>query len=333
MANSLATAEIGNTGLRVTRLGLGGAPLSSLQFYVEESDAVDTISNAFELGVRYFDTAPYYGFGKGERRYGHALAEMRRDDFVISTKVGRVLDPRDPNAPDDGFTPHELDAVFDFSRDGILRSLEESLKRLDLDRVDIALIHDPDHSYEQALGEAYPTLADLRSQGVIKAVGAGMNQWQMLSRFIRQCDFDCVLMAGRYTLMDRAALPELLPLCEERGVSVIIGGPYNRGVLATDLSDDSYVYTPPQAGELPVPSDMLDLARSIKVVCDRHDVPLKAAALQFGLAHPAVAATIPGAVTPDEVEENVRMVSHPIPPDLWAELKHEGLIPSDAPTP
>ena len=333
MANSLDTAEIGTTGLRVTRLGLGGAPLSSLNFYVEESDAVATISGAFQLGVRYFDTAPLYGFGKGERRYGHALAEVRRGDFVISTKIGRVLEPADPNAPDDTFVPHDLDAVFDFSRDGILRSLEESLKRLDLDRVDIALIHDPDHDQEQALQEAYPTLAELRSQGVVNAIGAGMNKWQILARFIRECDFDCVLMAGRYTLIDRSALPELLPLCEENGVSVILGGPYNRGVLASDLSEETYNYTPPDAGDVPLPSEMLDLARRIKVVCDRHAVPLKAAALQFGLAHPAVAATVPGAATPEEVEDNVRMVSYPIPAHLWAELKHEELIPADAPVP
>lgn len=333
MQNSLDTAQIGSTGLRVTGLGLGGAPLGALLFDVEESEAVATIKRGFELGVRYFDTAPYYGFGKSERRYSHALAEMLRDDFVISTKVGRVLDPADPNAPDDGLVPHELDAVFDFSRDGVLRSLDDSLKRLNLDSVDIAFIHDPDRHYEQARDEAFPTLAELRSQGVVKAIGAGMNQWQMLARFARECDLDCILLAGRYTLIDRSALAEFLPLCEDRDISVVLGGPYNRGVLASDLTNQTYGYTSPKAGDIQLPPEMLKLARRIKAICDRYAVPLKAVALQFGLAHPAVAATIPGAVTPSEVEENVRMIAYPIPTDLWAELKYENLIPADAPVP
>ena len=331
MGRPIETAEIGSTGLQVTRLGLGGAPLSAFMYDVEESEAVATISRAFELGVRYFDTAPYYGFGRSERRYGKALAEERRGDFAISTKVGRALQPADPNAPDDGFVPHELDAVFDFSRDTILRTLEGSLKRLHIDRVDIVYMHDPDLHYRQAVDEAYPALAELRSQGVIKAIGAGMNQWQMLSDFIRRCDLDCVLMAGRYTLIDQAALPVLLPLCEERGVSVVLGGPYNRGVLASDLSRESYNYTPPQGHDGPLPHHMLESARRIKVICDSHSVPLKAAALQFGLGHPAVAATIPGASAQAEVEDNVRLVTYPIPADLWAELKHEELIPAEAP--
>ena len=331
MTSTVETAEIGSTGLRVSRLGLGGAPLSAFMYDVEESEAVATISRAFELGVRYFDTAPYYGFGRSERRYGKALAEARRDDFAISTKVGRALQPADPNTTDDGFVPHELDAVFDFSRDAVLRTLEGSLKRLHVDSVDIVYMHDPDQHYRQAVDEAYPALAELRSQGVIRAIGVGMNQWQMLSDFIRQCDLNCVLMAGRYTLIDQAALPVLLPLCEERGVSVVLGGPYNRGVLASDLSRESYNYTPPMGHDAPLPHRMLESARRIKAVCDSHSVPLKAAALQFGLGHPAVAATIPGASAQSEVEDNVRMATYPIPADLWAELKHEELIPAEAP--
>ena len=212
-----------------------------------------------------------------------------------------------------------------------MRTLEDSLRRLHVDRVDIVYMHDPDQHYQQAVDEAYPALAELRSQGVIKAIGAGMNQWQMLSDFIRRCDFDCLLMAGRYTLIDHAALSVLLPLCEERGVSVVLGGPYNRGVLASDLSRESYNYTPPENGDAPMPHHMLELARRIKAVCDAHSVPLKAAALQFGLGHPAVAATIPGAASQSEVEDNVRMATYPIPADLWAELKHEELIPAEAP--
>lgn len=208
-----------------------------------------------------------------------------------------------------------------------MRSFEESLERLGLDRLDVLLIHDPDDNYDRAIGEAYPTLADLRSQGLVKAIGAGMNQWQMLARFAREGDFDCFLLAGRYTLLDQSGLDELLPLCQEKGISVVLGGPYNSGVLASDLSRSAtfdYSTAPPE---------ILGLARAIKSVCERHDVPLKAAALQFGLAHPAVAATIPGPRSLAELDENFRMASHPIPDDLWAELRHEKLISPDAPTP
>ena len=217
--------------------------------------------------------------------------------------------------------------MFDFSHDGVLRSIEESLERLGLDRLDIALIHDPDDHWEQAIGEAYPALAELRSQGVLGAIGAGMNQWEMPARFAREGDFDCFLLAGRYTLLDHSGLEDLLPLCETKQISVILGGPYNSGVLASDLGPDTtyfYQRTPPE---------VLETARQIKAVCDSHAVPLKAAALQFGLAHPAVAATIPGPRTPGEVEENVAMAGFEIPAALWSDLKSEGLIPAEAPTP
>ena len=222
--------------------------------------------------------------------------------------------------------PLPYEVVFDFSRDGVLRSLEDSLRRLDMDRIDIALIHDPDDHHDQAISEAFPALAELRSQGVIGAIGAGMNEWEALARFAVEGDFDCFLLAGRYTLLDQSGLAELLPLCEQRGISVILGGPYNSGVLASDLSGSAtyfYAATPPE---------VLLRAREIKTVCDRHEVPLKAAALQFGLAHPAVAATIPGAQSVAEVEENVAMVQLPIPGALWDELRGQHLIPAEAPS-
>ena len=324
----LATAEIGSTGLRVTRLGLGGAVLGGLYSDVSREAAVEAIHRGLELGIRYLDTAPLYGHGKSERYYGYALSDVPRDSFVLSTKVGRVLNRVDksPESPHFVNLP-PFEAVFDFSRDGILRSLEESLERLRLDHVDIALIHDPDDHHDQAIAQAYPTLADLRSQGVVKAIGAGMNQWEMPARFAREGDFDCFLLAGRYTLLDQSGLAEFMPLCEEKGISVILGGPYNSGVLASDLSPGAtFDYDV-------VPSDVLERARRLKAVCDRYDVPLKAAALQFGLAHPAVAATIPGPRSVAEVEENYELVRHPIPTDLWAELRHDGLIPEEAPTP
>ena len=340
--NPLDTSEIGATGVSVTRLGFGGAVIGGSLHDVTPEDAAQTALSAHRLGIRYFDTAPLYGHGNSETRLGQALPAIPRDDFVLSTKVGRLLRPAEAPEASDGrhVDPPPLLPIFDFSRDGVLRSLEESLQRLNLGRVDIALIHDPDegesvtgesfgepHHYAQALNEAYPALADLRSQGVVKAVGVGINQWQALIAFARDADFNCFLLAGRYTLLDHSALPELLPLCEEKGISVILGGPYNSGILASDLSPGAqYFYA--QA-----PPEVLQLARSIKAVCDRHGVPLKAAALQFGLAHPAVAATIPGPRSVSEVEENLRMVEFPIPVQLWEELRHERLIPADAPTP
>ena len=337
----IGTAEIGTTGLRVTRLGLGGAALGGLYSDVTPEAATRTIHRGFELGARYFDTAPLYGVGKSETSLGAGLRGLERDDFVVSTKVGRVLEPAGGRPAEGLFAnPPPLEPVYDYSRDGILRSLDDSLERLQLDSVEIALMHDPDASqslweevdvepthFRQALDEAYPTLQQLKSEGVLKAVGIGMNQWQALARFARAAEFDCFLLAGRYTLLDHSALPTLMPLCEEKRISLILGGPYNSGILASDLSPGTtYFYDE-------APAAVLDRARAVKAVCDRHDVPLKAAALQFGLAHPAVASTIPGARSPAEVEENVRMAGHDIPVDLWADLKAEGLIPGEAPTP
>ncbi|MDE2715406.1 MAG: aldo/keto reductase [Chloroflexota bacterium] len=326
MVHPLDTVEIGNTGIRVTRLGIGGAPIGSLFRTVSDEDAVATVRRGLELGLNYIDTAPLYGHGVSETRLGRALLDIPRHSFILSTKVGRVLNPVDiaPSSPHFQSLP-KMDPVFDYSRDGILRSLEESLKRLNLDRIDIAYIHDADDHWEQAIGEAYPTLADLRSQGVVQAIGVGMNQWEMEARFALAGDFDCFLLAGRYTLLDQSSLAELMPVCLERNVSLVLGGPYNSGILASDIGPRStydYEVAPPEITER---------AHKIKAVCDRHAVPLKAAALQFGLLHPAVAATIPGPRSVAEVEENFHMASHPIPTHLWAELKYEGLIDPLAP--
>ena len=324
----LHTAEIGSTGLRVTRLGLGGATLGRLAAPIEASAAVRTILHAHHLGIRYFDTAPFYGNGRSEVYFGEALPQISREQFTLSTKVGRLLKPVDepPNSQQSVQLPN-LEPVFDFSRDGVIRSLEESLRRLNLDSVEILFIHDPDEHYEQALEQAFPALADLRSQGVVRAIGAGINQWEMAARFAREADFDCFLLAGRYTLLDQTGLEELLPICEQKGISGILGGPYNSGILASDLSDAATFDYIPAAPEI------LLKARRIKAVCDAHGVPLKAAALQFGLAHPAVASTIPGARSVPEVEENLEMASQPIPRALWQELRVEGLVHKDAPTP
>ncbi|MDP7578685.1 MAG: aldo/keto reductase [SAR202 cluster bacterium] len=340
----LDTTEIGHTNVRVTRLGFGGAPIGGDRAEVTEEDAISAIEHALELGITFFDTAPLYGHGKSERFYGLSLAQIPRENFVLSTKVGRVLNPVNSlsdMATSSFINPDPFTPVYDYSRDGVMRSLEESLKRLKLDRIDIAMIHDPDEfdsarpggnfgepvHYSTAINEAFPALADLRSDGVIKAIGVGMNQWQALTRFAKDADFDCFLLAGRYTLLDQSALNKLLPLCTEKQISVVLGGPYNSGILASDLSlGAQYFYT--NASQ-----EVLKRAREINTICERYDVPIKAAALQFGLAHPAVAATIPGSRNQSEVRDNFVMANFQIPNGMWQEIRHEGLIPSDAPTP
>ena len=324
----LNKAEIGATGVFVTRIGMGGAPIGGLYTAVEAATAVETIRRAHQLGIGYYDTAPLYGSGRSEMLFGDALETIPRGDYVLSTKVGRLLEPVAGQPESDQFVDlPSLEPTYDYSRDGVLRSIDESLARLRLDRVDVVMIHDPDDHFEQARDEAFPALYELRSQGVVGAVGAGMNQWQMLARFAREADPDCFLLAGRYTLLDQSGLEELMPLCVERGIGIVLGGPYNSGILASDLSDETtFDY-------LPAPREVVERARRIKDVCDRHGVPLKAAALQFGLAHPAVAATIPGARSIAEIEENLGMAGHPVPADLWGELRAEGLIHADAPAP
>ena len=326
--DTLKTAQIGTTGVNVTRLGLGGAPLGGLFEDVTQEAGVATIQHAYELGVRYFDTAPWYGLGKSETYYGRGLEGLPRDAFAISTKVGYVLDPGGPDRdPHHWVNPFHFEARFDFSREGVLRSLEGSLERLKLDHVDMALIHDPDDHYGPAIEQAYPTLVDLRSQGVVRAIGVGSSPWEPLMRFAEDGDFDCFLVPGRYTLLNQSALAELLPLCVKRGISVILGGPYNTGILASGPIPGATYFNSE------APPEVMERARKVKAVCDRHGVPLKAAALQFGLSHPAIVTTIPGARSASEVEETVRMAGFPIPADLWADLRSEGLIPADAPMP
>ena len=318
------TVEIGRTGLHVTRLGLGGVALSGAPPATDphapspESEAVSLIRRSLGLGLNYLDTAPMYGVGHSERRYGQALQGIPRARYVLSTKVGRVL-----RSDAGGQTAW----AFDFSREGARASFESSLERLGLERVDIVFVHDPDEHYEAALDGAFPLLRELRADGRIRAIGAGMNQWQMELAFAREGYNDCFLLAGRYTLLDQTALPEFLPYCVEHHISVVAGGPYNSGILAVG----------PRAGATfnyrAAPPEMMDKAARIAAVCERHRVPLKAAALQFILAHPAIASVIPGARSVAEVEENARMVELAIPGEVWAELKEAGLIAAEAPTP
>ena len=318
--------KIGMTELRVSRLGLGGVALSGAPPATDphqttsEAEAVAIIQGSLALDLNYFDTAPMYGVGQSERRYGQALHGRARDSYVLSTKVGRVLHPSEPDSA-------QMTWSFDFSREGVRRSFETSLERLGIDYVDILYMHDPDNHYEHALTEALPVLVELRAQGRVKAIGAGMNQWEMELQFAKTGQCDCFLLAGRYTLLDQTALPEFLPYCVEKHISVVAGGPYNSGILAVG----------PRAGATfnyrAASADMMEKAQRINAVCERYQVPLKAAALQFILAHPAIASVIPGARSVAEIEDNVRMVEFPIPTALWAELKQAGLIAEAAPTP
>lgn len=320
------TVEIGRTGIRVSRLGLGGVALSGAppatdpQQATPEAEAVALIRRSLSLGLNYLDTAPMYGVGQSERRYGRALRGLPRDSYVLSTKVGRLLRP---GAPDSA----RMTWVFDFSAPGVRESFAASLERLGLERIDILFVHDPDEHYQPALTQAFPALMELRAQGRVRAIGAGMNQWQMELQFAREGHSDCFLLAGRYTLLDQSALPEFLPYCVEHHIGVVAGGPYNSGILAVGPRDGAtFNYRAASA-------DMMDKARRIGAVCERHHVPLKAAALQFILAHPAIVSVIPGARSLAEVEENARMIEFPVPAELWGELKQTGLIAAAAPTP
>ncbi|MEY2458681.1 MAG: D-threo-aldose 1-dehydrogenase [Acidimicrobiaceae bacterium] len=307
----------------MTPLGLGCAPIGNLYDPVTDDEAHAVVLAAYDAGVRFFDTAPLYGHGLSERRLGAALASLPRDSLTVSTKVGRLLVADDPGArPDDtGFADvPPVHPVFDFSADGVQRSLEASLDRLGLDRVDIVHVHDPDDHAEEALAGAFPALRRWRDEGVVGAIGAGMNQAPMLARFVREAGIDCVLLAGRYTLLDQSGLDDLLPLCEREHVSVIAAGVFNSGLLANPTPGAPFDYAP-------APPDVVERARRLAAVCARHDVPLTAAALQFATAHPAVTCVLTGVRSVDELRANVADFERPIPPDLWDDLRGEGLIP------
>ena len=327
--------SIGRTDLSVTVLGFGTAPLGGLYTPVAEDDAVAVVERAWDLGIRYFDTAPLYGYGLSERALGRVLRSQRRDEFVLSTKVGRLVRRRDDVAPDADVdrgqgtnwpAARDACAVFDFSRDGVRRSIDESLARLGLDRIDVAYIHDPDDHWKAAIGEAYLELHRLRDEGVLGAIGAGMNQSAMLARFAREGEFNQFMLAGRYTLLDHDALGELLPLCVEKGISIAIGGAMNSGVLADPRPGSRFNYAP-------APPAILDRARRLREVCERHGVSVKAAAAQFPLAHPAVASLVAGVKSVDHLDEYPSLLRTPIPVELWQELRTLDLLPAGAPTP
>lgn len=308
--------RLGRRGLLVTELGLGCAPIGNLFTPVTDEDANATVGAAWNAGARLFDTAPLYGHGLSEQRLGRALAKYDRDDYILSTKVGRLLRPSHgtTQAPTIFADAPPLVPTPAFSRDDVLRSIEESLNRLSVDRLDIVHVHDPDDHEDDALSATFPTLIQLRDEGVIKAVGCGMNQSEMLDRFVQRVDLDCVLLAGRYTLLDRSGGDDLFPRCVERGVGVIIGGVFNSGLLVDPANNHTYDYAPAHAA-------MIDRARTMREACERHGVTLAAAAIQFALNHPAVASVIVGARSAAEFQSDVAAACEPIATALWDELR------------
>ena len=333
--------RLGGSDVEVTTHGFGGVPLGNLYQKCPDDDAKASLDAAWAAGIRFYDTAPLYGHGMSEHRIGHFMRRHPRAEWVLSTKIGRVLRAKDPALGIDSgnfVDVHPFEGVFDYTYDGVMRSFEDSLQRLATHRIDVLLVHDIDiwthgseagrkAKFEELMGSGYKALRELRDDGTVRAIGAGVNEVQAMLEFGRAGDFDCFLLAGRYTLLEQGALDELLPWCEKANVSLFIGGPYNSGILATGaVPGAKYNYED-------APPEIMDRVARIEAVCERHGVPLKAAALQFPLGHERVASIIPGARSAAEVEENVRTFATPIPADLWAELKHEGLLREDAPTP
>ena len=321
--NALAVRRLGRSDVRITTVGLGGASLGNLYRAIDDETAASIVDAAWDRGVRYFDTAPHYGLGLSERRLGAALKGRRRDELVVSTKVGRLLDVHDvPRQDDQGFdVVTRLRRRFDFSADGVRRSLDESLERLGLDRVDIALIHDPDLHTDQAIGEAYPALAILRDEGVVGAIGVGMNQTAVLERFVRETDIDVVMCAGRFTLLDQSALDGLLPACEEREVSVLAAGVFNSGILASESPSSAATYD-----YAPAPQNVRDRAAGLFSVAESMGESVPHLALHFPLQHPAVAAVVVGASSAAEVVQNLDRMAVPVAPAVWDALKSRALL-------
>ena len=327
----MSVRPLGRGGLEVGPNSFGVAPIANLGREISAEDAWETLEAAWAAGVRYYDTAPHYGLGLGEQRLGEFLRTKPRDEFIVSTKVGRLLveNPLGAQPDDDGFavvTP--LMRRLDYSADGVRRSLDESLTRLGLDRIDVVFVHDPDDHFAEVMEGAFPALDELRSSGVITSYGAGMNQTAMLTRFVNEADVDVVMCAGRYTLLEQGALDDLLPAAESRGVSVVAAAVFNSGLLARDRpsADATYNYGP-------APAEVLERVNAIADVCEAHGVSLPAAAIQFTLGHPAVATVCTGARSAEQVKRNAALFDVPIPDGLWSALIAAGLLRDGTPVP
>lgn len=325
----LGKRTIGLTDVEVTELGYGCAPLGGVGDRITNETSDGVLSHGWNAGIRYFDTAPLYGHGLSEKRVGRVLSGKNRDEFVLSTKIGRLLVPADQGERHELMRDNENLAVqYDYSGDAVMRSVEASLERLQLGRIDILLCHDIDvwtHGdaqpgiYAAAAEGALPAMHRLREQGVVRAIGLGVNESAVCARVLRDFDPDCFLLAGRFTLLEQEPLDEMLPLCIERNASVIIGGPYNSGLLANaERRRATYDYKP-------VPDDLWEKAQKIRGVCNDHQVDMRAAALQYVLRHPAVASVIPGMWSLQEVEENRELVHVSLPESLWSDLATAGL--------
>lgn len=340
--SGLQRRKIGRTRLSVTELGFGAASLGNLYREVSRDQSYATVNKAWESRIRYFDTAPYYGFGLSERRIGNILRYRPREEFVVSTKVGRLLQP-DPQHKGLGMrhgfcSPMPFKPVYDYTYSGIMRSFEDSLQRLGLARVEVLLVHDigelthgagnAKHFADLSNG-GYRALEELRRNGDIDAIGLGVNEWQVCEAAMSFGVWDCFLLAGRYTLLEQGALASFMPKCADHGASLIIGGAYNSGILATGVRNGGelhYNYAAPSQG-------IIDRVAAIEDICIAHDVPLPAAALQFPLAHPLVSTVIPGVGSERRVTQTIELFGYAIPKAFWSDLKSAGLIDERAPTP
>jgi len=336
--NPSTKRKFGRVDLEVTAMGFGTAPLGNFAREVSEQSADAMAQEAWRSNIRYFDTAPMYGHGLSELRTGQSLRWKDREEFILSTKVGRLLRPQRRRKID--FFPWSNaaanDVIFDYSYDGVMRSIEDSLQRLALEYIDICFIHDIDEFthgsnqpevFSQAMDGAWRALEKLRSDGVVKAIGIGVNEWPVCYKALQQRDFDCFLLAGRYTLLEQTALNKFLPLCEARNVAVVVGGGFNSGILATGaVANAKYNYAP-------APADVLERVRKIEGVCKKYEVPLPAAAMQFVVAHPSIASFIVGTRDVNQLQKNIDWFTFEIPHDFWKDLKKNGLLREDAPIP
>lgn len=321
--------RIGRGGLSAPPIGYGAAALGNLYSALADDAWPEVVPAAWAGGIRYFDVAPHYGLGLAERRLGESLRALPREEFIVSTKVGRLLVPQDAAGRTDidnlFAVPADHRRVRDYSRDGVLRSIDDSLTRLGLDRIDLVLVHDPDDFEAEALDGAFPALSDLRDQGVIRSFGAGMNQSAMLARFVRETDADVMMVAGRWTLLDQSAGDDLLPLAAERDVSVLAAAVFNSGILATDT---------PGQGSLfdygPADRAVVERAQAIARIAHRHGRTLPELAVQFPLRHPAVAAVVLGGASAAQLAQNSALADRPVPEEVWRELQEQGLLGTDA---
>lgn len=330
--------KFGRVDLEVTPFGFGTAPIGNIFREIDEETSDAMIQHAWNSGVRYFDTAPMYGHGLAELRTGHSLRWKGRDDFILSSKVGRILKPA--AKADIDFAPWtnagRFNMHFDYSYDGTMRSFEDSLQRLNLERMDICFIHDIDvftrgneqpEVFKHAMDGCWKALSKLKDEGLLKAIGVGVNEWEVCHAALEQRDFDCFLLAGRYTLLEQESQDKFLPLCVERGAAVVLGGGFNSGILATGAIEGAkYNYAPAS-------SEIMERTRKIEAVCAEYNVPLPAAALQFVVAHPAIPSFMAGTRTVEQLAQNLKWFSHPIPTEFWSTLKAQGLLREDAPTP